>query len=387
MRPFIVKYRPVVSKDVPQPSGVAELKKFVQSFPQKKKALLIYGPSGTGKTSAVQAVAGELGYEIIETNASEFRTEDQVRSKIGNAATQHSLFGSNKIILIDEVDGVSGHQDRGGVSAVVDIIKSTKYPIVLTANDPFDKKFSSLRSACSMLEFGAVNYLSIKNVLKSIADKESIVCSEDHLKSIARRAGGDIRSAINDFQSLVHNKELIGIEADDRSRIESIMQALVKVLKAVDVNVALSAFDNIGEDIDECFFWLDENIPKEYKGRDLVRAYDVLSKADVYRGRILRRQHWRFLSYANVLLTAGIASSKDEKPAAFVKYTPTNRILKIWQSNMKYAKRKSIAVKLARKTHSSFSKVLQDSLPYLKRVNGLADDLDLDEEESKWLSS
>lgn len=42
------------------------------------------------------------------------------------------------------------------------------------------------------------------------------------------------------------------------------------------------------------FLWIEENIPYEYKGEELARAYDALSIADVFRGRIHRQQHWRF---------------------------------------------------------------------------------------------
>ena len=145
--------------------------------------------------------------------------------------------------------------------------------------------------------------------------------------------------------------------------------------------------------LEKIFLWLDENLPREYdKPDDLVRAYDVLSRADVMYGRIGRWQHWRFLSYVSELLTAGIAVSKKEKYAKFVQYQPTQRILKIWMANQKFLKRKAIAQKIAGATHSSMKEVVKD-MDYYKIMfkknkemgNKLAEYFELDDEEVEWL--
>ena len=106
---------------------------------------------------------------------------------------------------------------------------------------------------------------------------------------------------------------------------------------------------------------MDANLPKEYtKGKDLARAYMALSKADVYRGRIRRWQHWRFLVYVNTLLTAGVAVSKDEKYKSFIQYKPTMRLLRIWQAKMSMMKKKAISEKIAHGTHTSKKYVLNN---------------------------
>jgi len=114
--------------------------------------------------------------------------------------------------------------------------------------------------------------------------------------------------------------------------------------------------------IDDIFLWLEENIPYEYKGEELARAYDALSKADVFRGRIHRQQHWRFLVYENFLLSAGIsfASKKPRSLSEFTIYQRPKRILKIWLQNQKYAKKKSIAEKYAKAVHISIKRALKE---------------------------
>jgi replication factor C large subunit len=396
---WIHEYRPKALKDVPQPDAVLKLAQFVQTFAkQKKKAMLLYGPSGTGKSCAVHALARELNLEIIEVNASDVRNEAQINERIGSAVKQRSLFYTGKVILVDEIDGVSGTDDRGGVPAIVDLIGLTTFPIILTAQDPFDKKFSTLRSKSVMVEFPALSADAIAGVLQNICTKEGVTAEPVALKALARRSGGDLRSAINDLQLLGQGAKTITQASLDvlgeRNKLEQIENALVKVFKNSDPMLALGAFDQTDTDADEVFLWIDHNLAKEYtNAQDRVRAYDILSKADVFRGRIRRWQHWRFLSHIFELLTAGIAVAKDEKSKVPPSYERSGRLLKIWMANMKYAKRKAIAQKIAQATHTSSKTVIHHTLPWLQVViknqpahaQKLIEELDLDDEEVEWL--
>jgi replication factor C large subunit len=396
---WVRKYSPKTLREVVgQDAGVQQLKDFVLNFKkQKKGAMLIYGPSGVGKTCAVHSIAHDSNLEIIEVNASDVRNEEQITAILGNAIKQQSLFHKGKIILVDEIDGLSGQEDRGGAQALAKIIDSSSFPIVLTANNPWNSKFSTLRSKSLMVQFHPLNYLGVFTVLKKICTAEKLKASDNLLKSLARRAGGDLRAAINDLQSLAEKGNELGEEGleglSERNRIESIMQALVKIFKTTQPDVALAALDNVEEDLDTSLLWVDENLPKEYtKPQDLARAYESLARADIFRGRIRRWQYWRFLVYVNALMTAGVALGKDEKYHSFVSYTPTTRILKIWQANMKYQKRKAIAAKMAEQMHTSSKEVLK-SMPYVKVIfkknkamaEQIADELDLDKEEVEWL--
>ncbi|HLC50269.1 MAG TPA: replication factor C large subunit [Candidatus Nanoarchaeia archaeon] len=399
MQPFTHKHRPKNAKEIiGQEENLTQLKDFVLNFTKhKKNSALIYGPSGTGKTSSIYAIASDLGLEIIEVNASDFRNADQINQKVGNAIKQQSLFAKSKVILVDEVDGLSGHQDRGGVQAIIKLIEESKYPIILTATNPFDNKFSSLRSKSMMIKFEGHDYMSIFAILKNICEKEKIKYDDETLKSLSRRCGGDARAAINDLQNIASEKkelvkESIG-ELEDRQKTENIMTALNKIFKTTDLKIAISAFDNVDEDLDEQLLWIDENLPKEYtKAKDLAEAYNKLSKADVFSRRIRRWQHYRFLVYINALITAGIASSKDERYKELVQYKPTGRILKLWWAKQKAAKKKSIAEKIGTKTHASTKDTLKSTMPYLpvmfrnkEMKSHLIHELELDDEEVEWL--
>jgi len=398
MIPWIKKYTPTKICDIPQ-SNVVKLKNFVQGFKKEKKsAALLYGPAGSCKSCAVYALAKELDLEIVEVNASDVRNADQINEKVGNALKQQSLFFRKKVVLVDEIDGISGTKDRGGVPALVKLLQNSAFPVVLTANNPWDKKFNKLRSSSVMLEFDSPDHLAIYDILKNICDKEGVKFDESALKMLARRSGGDLRAAINDLQSLSQmNKKITKNILDslgERNKEESINQALLKVFKSTDPSIAKNAFDSVNMNVDEVMLWVEYNCPREYKdSADIARAFDALSRADVYKGRIRRRQHWRFLVYVFALISAGVAVAKDAKYAGAIKYMQTTRLLKMWQAKMKYGQRKSIASKIAEKTHCSTKRALESSLPYLQQVfknnSNIAvqmiKELDLDEKEVEWL--
>ena len=399
MQPWVVKHKPASASDIPQPA-MAKLKLFLSNFEsngrKKSKAALIHGPAGSCKSSAVYSLAQELGLEVFELNASDFRTADMIEQRLGGAAMQMSLFSKGKIMLVDEIDGLSGREDRGGITAVAKLIEKTAFPVVMTANNPWDSKFSPLRSNSQLIEFEPVGQFATYKILKGICDKEGLEYEEAALKELAAKSNGDLRAAINDLQSLSAKpitKQIIE-SISHRDTTQSMMAALMTVLKETDANKAVAAFDNIEEDLEKCFLWIDENLPKEYKdAKELAKAYDAVSRADVFMGRIRKQQHWRFLTYANTMLTAGVSVAKKQKYTAFVSYSPTTRILKLWRAGQKYQQRKSIAKKLAEKTHTSTKKAINTMsyFPMLFRdkalAASLAAELKLNEDEIDWLQS
>jgi replication factor C large subunit len=399
MLPWTLQYAPKSTQEIyGQDRAVSVLKRFAADFKrQRKKALLLYGPPGSGKTSSVYGLAKELGHEILEVNASDFRDEARLSRSVGHASVQKSLFATSKILLVDEVEGIFGREDRGGVPTLVKLIKKTAFPLVLTTNNPWDKKFSPLRSVCELVEFKQLDYQTVLSVLRQVAAAEKIDYEERALASLARRAGGDIRGALIDLQTLIENGSFTMDQLEllnQRHQMNTIFNAILRVFKTMDAFIARMAFQDVEEDLNTVQLWIDENLPKEYtKAVDLAKAYEKISRADIFRGRIMRRQHWRFLAIINVLLSAGISLSKERKYEHFVKYTQTQRILKIWRAKMKYQKRASVAEKIAQQTHCSSKVALQSTLPYLKaafmkdsqKAKKLVSSFDLNREEVAWL--
>lgn len=364
------KYAPNSVKEVVgNTSSIMKLEGFIKNFKKsKKKAVIIYGPTGTGKTEIVYALSKEYDLEILEVNASDFRNKEMINETVGKSMNQYSLFGKGKIILLDEIDGLSGSNDRGGAQALAALLDKSSFPIIMTANDPWDKKLSSLRSKSIMIEFESLNYLDIFRVLKKIADNEEILISDQDLKTISNCVGGDLRSAINDFYLVSYGRKKVKSEdlesIGDRNREEHIHSLLTLMFKGKNSKAILNSFDNTNLEFNDIKLWIDENLPREYKGVELKDAYDNLSKSEVFNGRIIKRQYWRFLVYQKYFMSVGVAMSKLENKKGFIDYGPTKRILKIWRSKMKYAKRDILVDEIANECHVSHKKALKEILPY-----------------------
>jgi replication factor C large subunit len=393
---FTTKYTPQNETQVfGQQKAVAELKDFIVNYKTKRqKAALIYGPIGNGKTSSVYALAKQLDYDLLEINSSDLRNQANMGSFLNSAIGQQSLFFKPKLILIDEIDNISGVKDRGCIQALTKAIEKSTFPVILTANDPYNSKFKALRKACQMIEFHKLEYRTIANVLTDVCKKEKIEFEEKAINSLARQVDGDLRGALIDLQISSLDKSFMFADTSklsDRKRTDSIINALRIIFKSSSVENALPALNDLDIKMDEIFLWMDANLPKEYlDARSLAKAYEHLARADQFRGRIRKQQHWRFIVYIYSLLTAGISSAKTERNPLFVPYKPTMRLLRIWQAKMKFAKKKDIAEKLAMATHTS-KKVALQQIPYFQEMfkhgdcSAIANELDLSKEEVEWM--
>ena len=346
------KYEDIVGQD----KAVEEVRHFLRDFP-KRRGLILYGPAGTGKTSLAIATAKENNLEILELNASDLRNRLKLEQIVKPATEQRSLFKHGKVILMDEADGITG-TDIGGIPELIRLIGTTRYPMIMTCNDVWQTKLSPLRAKCKLVEMKPLSTLTILESLKKISEKEGINKNITFLSQIAIKSQGDMRAAINDLQSYAHEHSLLVDVNDKRDVEDSIFNILRKLFKERDPFLEL--FDTTKLSLDEIFLWIEENIPREYKNEALVNAYHALSKADVFRGRIYREQHWRFLIYQNIFQAAGISYAKKITNQNFTRYETPKRVLKIWLNNQKTEKKKTIAKKYARLVHCSLKRVMRD---------------------------
>lgn len=394
--PWIRKYSPKrLEGIVGQDSSLSQIREHIKTFNKHKRPLFLYGPPGTGKTVTAYALAEEFDLELIEVNASDTRNKDAINTLLGSAMHQQSLFFKGKLILIDEADGLSGRSDRGGIPALVALVKESVYPIIITANES-TRKLKPLKKLSKSIEFALLKPSTTVSVLTNIAKKEGVKFDDMALESIAHRSGGDLRAAINDLQTLSGGERLTmeDLEAlGEREKKEEIQNALLRIFKTTSANVALPAFDNVDENVDKIFLWIDENLSKEYKRpEDLAQAYDALAEADRFFGRIRRWQYYRFYVYIYNLLSAGIALAKEKRYEGKQTFKESSRILSIWITKQKYAKRRAIAEKLAEKTHTSKRCAEREVMilkPLLRQRSGMglavAEELELDSDEVGWL--
>jgi len=347
-----------VTKHGLEPEYIQNLKE-IKDCVLKQTPILIHGPSGSGKTAAVYTLAKDLDYEVLEINATDFRNKEKM-GEIIESSKQKSLFKKNKIILIDELEGVSGIADRGCVQSLIKLLDESCCPIILTTSE-LSHKLKDIKKKAKCMEFKKIKREHSFSILKKICEKENIIHNEEDLKILSERCDGDIRAAINDLQLLAsHEKSINKTEIDmlsGRARKKDVFDKLRLVLKSKDL-AAIKQLEE--EDLDEWMLLLDENLPYEYKGQDLIEAYDKLSKADLFKGRIRKNQHYRFLVYQNDLLTAGVALAKQEKNDNFISYKKASRILKMWIIKQKNIRKKELAEKMSKIVHVSTKKILND---------------------------
>ncbi len=354
------KYRPSYFTDVRgQEIAVEKIRSFVRSFKSGKRAMLLHGPPGTGKTTLAYVAAKEENSEIFELNASDLRNKEKMKNVLKPATEQRPLLKKSKIILVDEVDGIS-IVDRGGLIELLRLIEFTQHPLIITANDIWNKKFSDLRKKTEVVQLKEIDYKTIKDVMIGILRKEKKFIDNNILTNIAIKAKGDLRAAINDLQIAASLKDPSQIIVDERNKESDIFTAMRMVFKGKPDNSLLRIYDSLKMPIDEIILWIEENIPAEYHGEELAKAYDALSRVDIFKRRIYRQQYWRFLVYENAFLSYGISSAKKSEKPGFTSYKKPTRILKIWLNNRRIEKKKSIAKKYARYVHVGEKRALKE---------------------------
>ena len=176
------------------------------------RATIISGPPGIGKTSAVRVLTKIKGYRTFELNASDKRNKDTINNSVGflmNNTTLSSIDNSTNtknIIIMDEVDGMAGNEDKGGIKALIDIVKKTKIPIIFICNDIYSPKLKSLINYCYDIRFFKPDKRQIVLRLMDICKKEGIFLDNQTLTYVVENFGNDIRQIINYLDLCSRNK-------------------------------------------------------------------------------------------------------------------------------------------------------------------------------------
>ncbi|KPI93596.1 Replication factor C subunit 1 [Papilio xuthus] len=173
------------------------------------KAALLSGPPGVGKTTTVSLVCKEMGFDVVEFNASDTRNKTLIKEQIGELLTTTSLSGyargdtskqaisKKHVLVMDEVDGMAGNEDRGGLQELIGLIKSTSVPIICMCNDRNSQKMRSLVNYCYDLRFNRPTVEQIKSAMMSTCFKEHIRIPGEVLSQLIVAAGQDVRQTLH----------------------------------------------------------------------------------------------------------------------------------------------------------------------------------------------
>lgn len=381
------KYRPKTLKDVVgNPSAANELLAWARSWDRgipAKRAVVLIGTPGVGKTTSAEALARDMGWGITEMNSSDQRTGDAIRNVALRGAYTNtfddsgeyldSKAGGRKLIVLDEADSLFGNQDRGALPAINELIKTTKQPVILIVNDFYalSRKSSTVKSDTIQITFRKPTARAIAAALTVIASKENVTADPAVIMKIATNANGDMRAAVRDLESLSLGTAKIDQESADSISERNAKKDMYAVIDAVfrknNPSYARTVLSKTDSDPETSILWIDENLPHEYRDPgDLVRGYEKLSRADIFLGRVHRRQYYRFWAYASDMMTMGVATARMSS------YVSHDRIrFPMYLSKMSRSKgirmiKASVCYKLAVLNHTSTKRVEFDILPAVK---------------------
>ena len=372
--PWPEKHRPKkLDGLVGNPDTIKELRNWVESWitrvPSKRAALLV-GPPGTGKTASVGALANDLDMELVEFNSSDKRNKDSIETLVWRAASQQTLDGRPRLILLDEVDGLSGTSDRGGVGAILKVVKDAVHPIVMTANDPNSPRLKDLMKVCQVFNFGLIEHDDMEKVLKHIISENNVEVSSETLDEIIESSGGDLRAAIADLESQVRSGlTSLVVEPAFRDSKRGIEETLRHLFASADSKIARRILSESELNHDSLVLWIEENLHLHLMTtKELNEGFEQLSLADITLGRIMRDQNWKLLAYFYDYLSLGVAMCRDETPFRRVKYSQPTWPLLVWQGNRKRDKQAEVLKSLSTVTGVSKRRVRQTHLDIIHEI-------------------
>lgn len=347
----------------------------------EKRGLILAGAPGLGKTSIAYALSNSKGWDIIEINGSEGRTEDFIKRTIGMFSLYKDLTwdeeGSRKKAgLIDEADNIyerstkGGTGESGGYRAIVDILKNTSIPIIITMNDFANFRYrkgsnaATIINLCEVVEikkiFSRKGGTEYRNIVTTLTTKIVEVSSRLGLKpqrvTLEKIIEGDlpdIRASINDAEAYVLSQSESLISAGNRDEQSIIWDTLSGIFHRDNYSDNVSLIDSSDSDSGQILLWISQNVFSQAKNLEsALDAFDYISVVDQMNWFAHRYNYYRMLVYVKDL-EALFATRFKGKTGVFIPFKFSNYLSQMSKTKKSRGSRNLVAEDLSKILHMS----------------------------------
>ena len=347
----------------------------------EKRGLILAGAPGLGKTSIAYALSNSKGWDIIEINGSEGRTEDFIKRTIGMFSLYKDLTwdeeGSRKKAgLIDEADNIyerstkGGTGESGGYRAIVDILKNTSIPIIITMNDFANFRYrkgsnaATIINLCEVVEIkkifsrkGGAEYRNIVTTLTTrileVSSRLGLKPQRVTLEKIIEGDLPDIRASINDAEAYVLSQSESLISAGNRDEQSIIWDTLSGIFHRDNYSDNVSLIDSSDSDSGQILLWISQNVFSQAKNLEsALDAFDYISVIDQMNWFAHRYNYYRMLVYVKDL-EALFATRFKGKTGVFIPFKFSNYLSQMSKTKKSRGSRNLVAEDLSKILHMS----------------------------------
>jgi len=352
------KYRPgTISEMVGNEESRSEIMEWVVKWKKGTKPLLLVGPPGIGKTTIAFLIAKQFGYDMIGLNASDVRSKSRINEILTPVLGNVSVLGT-PMIFVDEVDGIHGRGDYGGAAALVEILKESTVPIILAANNDTLEKMKNIKKTVKTISFKKIPPRLLRVYLENILKKENTKLSPGSLIKVIDKSRGDIRSMINLAQSFVTGFNPQTENSFETINVEDGINSFFKSNSFEEARIILYSMQIDPREKINAFY--SSIVTSNLDNTTMAKYLEIISRADMLYGKIIKTQNWRLLRYLNDIL---ITLYQNDNRIRYTKYNLSwpllNRIR--WDG----VKLKSLSSLISKKLHLSSSAFVTIGLPYV----------------------
>ena len=335
-------------------------KSFVEWFKKCRKGtkpLLLVGPPGIGKTTMANLASRDFNFDMISLNASDVRNKKNIQEILEPVLGNKTVLGQ-PMIFIDEVDGIHGRSDYGGVEALINILKESTIPIILAANNGSSDKMKKIKKVVKTIVLRPLPPRLLRLYLNMILEKENAQINPGILIKLISESNGDIRSMLNSSQALVTGFEPFTERTFESLDIEEGINAFYKSQSIDEARAVLYSMRIDPREKINAFY--SSIITSNVSHLEMENFLQVISEADLLYGRIMKTQEWRLLRYLDSIL---LGLYKKDTTIRYSQYNLSWQVLNRlrWDGS----KFKSISKNLSKQLHISSSTFATFYLPYI----------------------